>query len=206
MGVRPALFAGVYPRVCGATVDSAFFRIVDGGLSPRVRGHLPALHVVVADVGSIPACAGPPAACRPPSPKATVYPRVCGATWGTKPRTPRRTGLSPRVRGHLPVDFPGGGRVRSIPACAGPPAAIPTRRVQVEVYPRVCGATMISPSAVPSCTGLSPRVRGHRTGRAGIARSSWVYPRVCGATMQCGPSTATCPGLSPRVRGHQSVK
>ena len=66
---------------------------------------------------------------------------MCGGTAKTSPAPYPDPGLSPRVRGNLPV---GEERVepdRSIPACAGEPP--PRTRISniVMVYPRVCGGT-----------------------------------------------------------------
>ena len=70
------------------------------GLSPRVRGNPPATGYMVADLGSIPACAGEPVMACIQWQMRTVYPRVCGGTMlvGTVARL--RRGLSPRVRGN----------------------------------------------------------------------------------------------------------
>ncbi len=155
----------VYPRVCGGTVSIKTPGSVDGGLSPRVRGNplppgpRPALG------GSIPACAGEPAA-RPADAGADeVYPRVCGGT----PRYPRAglalQGLSPRVRGNrLPpaCRITGAG---SIPACAGEPGEPRQAAHPGGVYPRVCGGTLTGRRRARQGQGLSPRVRGNRAGR-----------------------------------------
>ena len=79
---------------------------------------------------------------------------------------------------------------------------LPVKRADDRVYPRVCGGTVVG--AVPAyiVVGLSPRVRGNRTGAIPLrvdrrsipacagepgccsrSRSkSRVYPRVCGGT------------------------
>ena len=172
------------------------------GLSPRVRGNPGGIVRHAVGHGSIPACAGEPAA-RPRRPRRTkVYPRVCGGTCG-RPRRPRRTkvyprvcggtqallifvvpatGLSPRVRGNrIPaaavVDV-----IRSIPACAGEPAHV------LLVRRSLLGS-------IPACAGEPPSVRG------GIV-DVWVYPRVCGGTAQCARRHRRRMGLSPRVRGN----
>ena len=56
-------------------------KVVEPGLSPRVRGNLPSGRMTGSAARSIPACAG-----EPPSPNSTggrkgVYPRVCGGTF-----------------------------------------------------------------------------------------------------------------------------
>ena len=174
--------ARVYPRVCGGTawlVATGRF----GRVYPRVCGGTDPLLRLESPDGSIPACAGEPAATGSIRFCNRVYPRVCGGTigWDT-PRSPSR-GLSPRVRGNLHAAFVRRSGSGSIPACAGEP-----RRVDMHgVYPRVCGGTSSHRRVYPrvcggtlqdqSESGLSPRVRGNR---------DWVYPRVCGGTCFCG--------------------
>ena len=111
----------VYPRVCGGTGHSLTLTMGDRGISPRVRGNPLLLCPSGFGEGSIPACAGEPAARATMTRVAEVYPRVCGGTdWMVFERR-SNAGLSPRVRGNqadvsveVVVD-------RSIPACAGEP-------------------------------------------------------------------------------------
>ena len=76
----PARLVKVYPRVCGGTKDDLVANTGYDGLSPRVRGNLPASAIVLPSYRSIPACAGEPR----PQPQCRfelrVYPRVCGGT------------------------------------------------------------------------------------------------------------------------------
>ena len=211
-----------YPRVCGATRPHRRTERPAEGLSPRVRGHPIIIGALVAILGSIPACAGPPTRGRGLSRTRKVYPRVCGATGKGQCRPCRAAGLSPRVRGHHALGELRLLRARSIPACAGPPRVPRSRLKMAPVYPRVCGATGEGGSILDKQIGLSPRVRGHRRevfgcghgersipacagppfrreGGRGIPR---VYPRVCGATSEKCTEPSPKMGLSPRVRGH----
>ena len=147
---------------------------------------------------------------------------MCGGTacWNASPCRP--AGLSPRVRGNPLRCTPPGWPGRSIPACAGEPAARRRTPRAEEVYPRVCGGT--ERPALPQLRrhGLSPRVRGNRNllvcvngqpgsipacagepsrVRRGI-RPREVYPRVCGGTADLVWASPPCQGLSPRVRGN----
>ena len=212
----------VYPRVCGATLLAKRRAVKDGGLSPRVRGHLEDEGRSPRHVRSIPACAGPPRRDRWKPDQCRVYPRVCGATLQGNPRVPSAEGLSPRVRGHPDVISTRDNRKGSIPACAGPPYIDSAINPYQEVYPRVCGATDRKVRRAHPQKGLSPRVRGHRTGHqpgdehagsipacAGpppkhthVQEGPTVYPRVCGATHLTGNPFQYLQGLSPRVRGH----
>ena len=51
---------GVYPRVCGGTLDRKHREGGLSGLSPRVRGNLVGCHFPSSFSRSIPACAGEP--------------------------------------------------------------------------------------------------------------------------------------------------
>ena len=101
---RPARSAsraeGVYPRVCGGTVQVDARSVGHQGLSPRVRGNPLAPPVVASFAGSIPACAGEPRPLRESSINWRVYPRVCGGTFHRNGRGGAFEGLSPRVRGN----------------------------------------------------------------------------------------------------------
>ena len=113
--------AWVYPRVCGGTGVQLRRKAIRDGLSPRVRGNRPLAGRPRENAGSIPACAGEPSTVHTPRLSRSVYPRVCG---GTKPLTTRKAwwkGLSPRVRGNLPLSGVLPVCTRSIPACAGEP-------------------------------------------------------------------------------------
>ena len=111
----------------------------------------------------------------------------------------------------------------TIPAGAGTPLIEDAKNAMAEDYPRGCGDTHTSGSALTPVTGLSPRVRGHliaprrRTGAhgtipagAGTPAPPFVqstnrkdYPRGCGDTCRAWNCLLDVRGLSPRVRGHQ---
>ena len=131
-------------------------------------------------------------------------------------------GLSPRVRGNHFLVQRLVEVVRSIPACAGEPAAAVRHYPPAGVYPRVCGGTAGVPGSGVVRAGLSPRVRGNRQRsahiqpcggsipacageprrRPGTLARPWVYPRVCGGTTRWALAGAVAKGLSPRVRGN----
>ena len=148
---------------------------------------------------------------------------MCGGTHQPSPLGISHTGLSPRVRGNPPPQHAQNIVCRSIPACAGEPGDAGVAAPADEVYPRVCGGTnaIYANPALPR--GLSPRVRGNRSGsnRAVRIRRSIpacageppsttpkvpvmrVYPRVCGGTHPAGRRQHHRRGLSPRVRGNR---
>ncbi len=155
----------------------------------------------------------------------SVYPRVCGGTASLSSAGSSYPGLSPRVRGNLYPVHPLSRSQRSIPACAGEPSRIATVWHCFWVYPRVCGGTNASGTAVAVPMGLSPRVRGNHAavfplpcryrsipacaGEPSAATASTappgVYPRVCGGTRDLSESRSPSFGLSPRVRGNRAA-
>ena len=198
---------------------------MEEGLSPRVRGNPGELGVPGPAWRSIPASAG-----EPPDDddddddeeKESVYPRECGGTWAGHVANVDHAGLSPRVRGNLGWACSERGPCRSIPASAGepyPPGCYPRTS---SVYPRECGGTPDLLRMRRVQTGLSPRVRGNRTGRAEgqssagsipasageplirfcFSSSIQVYPRECGGTRPLVHPVNYQIGLSPRVRGN----
>ncbi len=143
-GSGPSLSgSGVYPRVCGGTLGGSRRAAMIVGLSPRVRGNLPALVPALPIPGSIPACAGEPVPGASQTDASRVYPRVCGGTVSPISMATPLVGLSPRVRGNrigkaiLRLD------IGSIPACAGEPTSGKIDKQLSGVYPRVCGGTHV---------------------------------------------------------------
>ena len=213
--------AAVYPRVYGESYPNNSQGNRGRGLSPRVRGIRRPTSTSPGNPGSIPACTGnPPARCTAVR-RCRVYPRVYGESLGDRLAARRRTGLSPRVRG-----IHSGRRVcrrccGSIPACTGNPRAGTFSAVGSWVYPRVYGESLSWSASALYHVGLSPRVRGIRTGRSTPGRSAGsipactgnppqdrerlqaerVYPRVYGESLQRIGNAVTNAGLSPRVRG-----
>ena len=170
---------------------------------------------------SIPACAGEPADKQVDIFLRQVDPRVCGGASHLMRQYDQREGRSPRVRGSPPRRSAPRDPARSIPACAGEPAAPEEPIMPPGVDPRVCGGA--KEDHPPSCgaAGRSPRVRGSRNGadaREGIDRSipacageptagrwhwsTWrVDPRVCGGAPVQEAAAEKLSGRSPRVRG-----
>ena len=197
----------VHPRVCGEAQGAVSSIFRDLGPSPRVRGsRVSRVGQLPAD-GSIPACAGKPAAFADAPPPSRVHPRVCGEASFMTPWNHLVKGPSPRVRGSLEQKV--GGRVRSgsIPACAGKPQTNLFALDMGGVHPRVCGEAVRGHAQGAGGRGPSPRVRGslvyhplqpHRHGSipacAGkprstsrTCRSMRVHPRVCGEATRRAP-------------------
>ena len=218
---RPLNATRVYPRVCGGSRAKVFNHIRDCGLSPRVRGKLCVVMRDFLGSRSIPACAGE--ACRASANTAgnQVYPRVCGGSEQAVGGFTAKVGLSPRVRGKPSGNAHASASRRSIPACAGEAPTGNDAQVKLQVYPRVCGGSLMAACWRGVSVGLSPRVRGKRqrggkplpslrsipacAGEAagGVHRNTRnaVYPRVCGGSVIAADVVALVLGLSPRVRG-----
>ena len=212
----------VYPRACGGTAVGTGGLTALLGLSPRVRGNLGVVPIPGSPVGSIPARAGEPAQGRYRGVRITVYPRACGGTVPIRAVAQVKTGLSPRVRGNLPLHRWLHQRPRSIPARAGEPVCRMPAGIAVWVYPRACGGTFHFTVGFTRDPGLSPRVRGNQSAvclpvspfgsipaRAGEPLTSViiciclrVYPRACGGTPCLRHAGRSSTGLSPRVRGN----
>ena len=147
---------------------------------------------------------------------------MCGGTASRLRPFTFIAGLPPRVRGN-PCDTNNDkSECGSTPACAGEP--LPTRETPLsfQVYPRVCGGTVLSEALLEPQTGLPPRVRGNRENPlarppfkgstpacAGeplvqncICPCQTVYPRVCGGTPCWHNQRNPHYGLPPRVRGN----
>ena len=197
-----AQMQAVYPRVCGGTGSSLSNRACHRGLSPRVRGNRPFRPAHHPASGSIPACAGEPAGIRCPFMVQGVYPRMCGGTYGRRPRRSVAGDLSPRVRGNLTVGTRYAGALRSIPACAGEP----TPRLWCSAISRSIPACAGEPTPRLWCSAISrsiPACAGEPGAKALCAGGVKVYPRVCGGTHFWGQNCSEVCGLSPRVRGNQ---
>ena len=212
----------VYPRACGGTAGAALRFNELQGLSPRVRGNLLDWTAANLDTRSIPARAGEPFDRHAHLSQQGVYPRACGGTLRYRTPTASRLGLSPRVRGNHVDDDDPTARMRSIPARAGEPQAHGLCGKYAGVYPRACGGTLGGRVIDIDRNGLSPRVRGNRSGGVGLqlprrsipARAGEpasdlvqclnpeVYPRACGGTTRGQQLHGNQQGLSPRVRGN----
>ena len=154
---------GVYPRVCGGTVQTWLDFDAQLGLSPRVRGNPLDRYSPGAVRGSIPACAGEPGAAH-----------LNSLRWKV---------LSPRVRGNPSAAASAAKNPRSIPACAGEPSRLKPSPLPHTVYPRVCGGTW-SISQVASAHDRSiPACAGEPHVDVESPLCAAVYPRVCGGTM-----------------------
>ncbi len=196
------------------------------GLSPHMRGNLQQGVLALAGLGSIPAHAGEPVWPSVLGRIRRVYPRTCGGTFIVRFPFYRFWGLSPHMRGNLPIVMfsviPRG----SIPAHAGEPDRRHSHSALERVYPRTCGGTHGWPAFWVALNGLSPHMRGNpilppahprdggsipahagepNSGSGPIAGRR-VYPRTCGGTSLATSSRSSVGGLSPHMRGNRTIR
>jgi len=215
---------GVDPRVRGEA--SAGWRVTapNRGRSPRARGSPKLPGQPCARAGSIPACAGKPAACTSAGCPPGVDPRVRGEAFIRSLDEAAGVGRSPRARGSRLEPERDGAAGGSIPACAGKPAGAGPGGTRSGVDPRVRGEAVhrtVSPSdfrgrsprargslieheleldaagSIPACAGKPPSAR-----RSGSSRR--VDPRVRGEAWWFTSDSRAISGRSPRARGSRT--
>ena len=171
------------------------------GLSPRVRGSHRVWRQNTGRYGSIPACAGEPAAYLARAHRSKVYPRVCGGAPLEYTELGSGGGLSPRVRGSLTQEDDGLSDGRSIPACAGEPrSSISYIAFYLGLSPRVRGSPTTSAYNISNMRSI-PACAGEPMLPPACMSISRVYPRVCGGAKLRYAAHYRSTGLSPRVRG-----
>ena len=220
---RCACKCRVYPRVGGATVAVLEAERKATGLPPRGRGNPPEANAEVGYGRSTPRVGG----ATPPGAVvvrlgAGLPPRGRGnpGYWDHEARGAE--GLPPRGRGNRVPGVLLLGKDRSTPAWAGQPQVPATSVYNLQVYPRVGGATFDVPTDIDPGDGLPPRGRGNPRGEddtlpADGSTPAWagqpktgpldtpsggVYPRVGGATQVLHDGAGVVQGLPPRGRGN----
>ena len=172
-----------HPRSCGANVDVSVSVDLVCGSSPLVRGQPDRKRPADMEQRIIPARAGPTtqARCRPPA--TSDHPRSCGANHRAATPGHRPCGSSPLVRGQLRRCFWSRGRVRIIPARAGP-----TRRAHIfkrlhTDHPRSCGANLSWVFRHFCHCGSSPLVRGQPVFVSTASMMHRIIPARAGPTL-----------------------
>ena len=110
-------------------------------------------------------------------------------------------GPSPRVRGSRVGIARAAATRRSIPACAGKPAAGHIQQRHERVHPRVCGEAMARTAAGEIDRGPSPRVRGSRADFRPRHVPRRSIPACAGEAIVTDEGAEARSGPSPRVRG-----
>ena len=173
----------------------------------------------------IPARAGPTARRCCPCVGRADHPRSCGANFHDNSRNAQPFGSSPLVRGQQVLGFVPPGRVRIIPARAGPTQVLRITTHPMADHPRSCGANRVSQHSCSAKLGSSPLVRGQlvrlvmiltvvriipaRAGPTpGAVVEEWCdsdHPRSCGANLHM-QRIISVSGDHPRSCGANSVK
>ena len=171
------------------------------GRSPRARGSLDRLLVLIVEVGSIPACAGEPRARGTCAARCGVDPRVRGGAALPMYSSIFEKGRSPRARGSLAslveqLVHPG-----SIPACAGEPIGMQTLGEDRRVDPRVRGGATGSGSVYGAGQGSIPACAGEPSLALRRLCGMGVDPRVRGGAADEPVVGSDHEGRSPRARG-----
>ncbi len=194
------------------------------GSSPRVRGTLLLLRLLLLRLRFIPAGAGNTLRSQCRCCRRTVHPRGCGEHGVTEMSPVIPDGSSPRVRGTRIRPAAGGEPHRFIPAGAGNTQLQFYCPFSLAVHPRGCGEHAARNLDRGHHVGSSPRVRGTlgrwlcilivlrfipagagNTSRAPCLETSGpVHPRGCGEHASHTPYTSSRNGSSPRVRGTPS--
>ena len=129
---------------------------------------------------------------------------LCGGTAGDLRVFASLGGLSPPVRGNQQNILPGGGRVRSIPACAGEPGRLQIGGQVDKVYPRLCGGTFNQVIRDNKHRGLSPPVRGNLQEQAHKAPEGGSIPACAGEPYRFLTGMYTCM-VYPRLCGEPAA-
>ena len=170
----------VYPRRCGGAFRMAADPLRDVGLSPQVRGSLPAPAGYGSAAGSIPAGAGEPSRSLLHPIVDWVYPRRCGGANSEGRSGQSYRGLSPQVRGSPNSQHDPRRVVGSIPAGAGEPCLVDQPSGVWRVYPRRCGGASWLRRQRQQPLGLSPQVRGSPSMKAGRETRQGSIPAGAG--------------------------
>ena len=197
--VRPR--TPVHPRACGERSLRCVNSFSSCGSSPRLRGTLAMVSLLVCLARFIPAPAGNAASSGGRQSSQTVHPRACGERCTAAVVPFRPPGSSPRLRGTRRGPWRG--------------------RHAIPVHPRACGERWRHWQRGPVDDGSSPRLRGTPdqreafllrarfipapAGNAGSAtsrpRASPVHPRACGERGGGVAKALRANGSSPRLRG-----
>ena len=181
-----ACHGGSSPRARGALERFDRHTQAGRGSSPRARGALYAKHVIQANKGIIPACAGSTHQKRVDDDQRGDHPRVRGEHILGALALATCWGSSPRARGAHRVSLLGTPSLGIIPACAGSTRIGPQRAGRPGDHPRVRGEHIpghcLSPRPdwiIPACAGSTHPYRA----RSRVRRD---HPRVRGEHMHMG--------------------
>ena len=170
-----------HPRACGELLMLDRATLSPIGSSPRMRGTLPSMEVVLTMKRIIPAHAGNSLQPQPLRSRTADHPRACGELAALVPPSLITSGSSPRMRGtHAPAEagHPG---IRIIPAHAGNSVTRALAQGDRSDHPRACGELCLLAMTTRAHDGSSPRMRGtHQMIAARSTVRNPDHPRACG--------------------------
>ena len=218
---RRCAITGAHPRVGGENHANSRRRLGLHGSSPRGRGKLGAVCLVVDEGRLIPAWAGKTRKMARCALSAGAHPRVGGENAANSRQSSLVAGSSPRgrgkhARGPRQVEDSG-----LIPAWAGKTDCLEVAGRELKAHPRVGGENRVRRASRARANGSSPRGRGkHRHGmaladesglipawagktpaRCGCRLRRRAHPRVGGENVHPSRRTTAASGSSPRGRG-----
>ena len=222
-GQGDPLFGGDHPRAGGGTGGVSRFVWLRRGPSPRGRGNLVYLCLMVAGLGTIPARAGEPKTAGDGLYTNRDHPRAGGGTVPVGCLAPFPLGPSPRGRGNHVLIVVVQVLARTIPARAGEPILIAGTLRIIWDHPRAGGGTAPSATRLDIMAGPSPRGRGNhrltinwrifrgtipaRAGEpgslSGMSSLLGDHPRAGGGTVGAQQHLRFQGGPSPRGRGNR---
>ena len=151
-----------HPRACGAHAGRRETSSMRPGSSPRMRGSLPYLGILISLSGIIPAHAGLTQANPDGRKPGRDHPRACGAHWAVSTGSPDGVGSSPRMRGSRRGQFSADPSAGIIPAHAGLTLGKHFLNIVNRDHLRACGAHDDNRRKYRQGSGSSPRMRGSR--------------------------------------------
>ena len=149
-----------HPRAGGENAQAIAPAPTPGGSSPRGRGKLKFIYVVIYVVGLIPARAGKTRECYSRGHDVRAHPRAGGENQAGKSILICVAGSSPRGRGKLTCVDDDLKVARLIPARAGKTSSSSSRTSKSSAHPRAGGENVVAGSGPIRTYGSSPRGRG----------------------------------------------
>ena len=151
---------GDHPRVCGEKLSRLVYALSSQGSPPRMRGKVQPLGERGSQAGITPACAGKREFRSSPRWCPRDHPRVCGEKKTVNPKTDKRVGSPPRMRGKACLTLIIRLLLGITPAHAGKSLPAVLKCPPTRDHPRVCGEKRRVRSWRALLLGSPPRMRG----------------------------------------------
>ena len=180
-----------HPRAGGENAQAIAPAPTPGGSSPRGRGKLKFIYVVIYVVGLIPARAGKTRECYSRGHDVRAHPRAGGENQAGKSILICVAGASPRGRGKLTCVDDDLKVARLIPARAGKTRGYRSHWMSWGAHPRAGGENHVSIGLAVSLHGSSPRGRGKHQKDSLVQRLRRLIPARAGKTSTTSASDST---------------